>query len=194
MNSATVQEPVIAPLSSGDDDELYEIIDGQRIGLPPIAFQSALLACRVAHQIGSFVDAHDLGFVVTHGLFDLALLADRRRRPKAAYVSYQRWPKDRAIPLTDNGLDVVPELVVEVVSPTDRIEELQEKIHDYFQAGVKLVWVVHPVLGVVHVYESLTAIRGLAPTDELDGGTVLPGFKLPIATLFRAPIGRGLTS
>ncbi len=159
-----------------------------------MAFHAVLLAFRLAQYLANFVDANDLGIVTTEGLFHLALPVDRNRRPDAAFVSYQRWPKDRAIPVTDNGLDVVPELVVEVVSPTDRIEELQEKIHEYFQAGVKLVWVVHPVLGVVHVYESLTAIRGLAPTDELDGGTVLPGFKLPIATLFRAPISRGLTS
>jgi Uma2 family endonuclease len=80
---------------------------------------------------------------------------------------------------------------VEVVSPTDVAEQLQEKIAEYFQAGVLLVWVVYPQRQQVHVYESLSNIRGLSRTAELDGGVVLPGFRLPLSELFLESAANG---
>jgi Uma2 family endonuclease len=78
-------------------------------------------------------------------------------------------------------------LAVEVVSPYDLASEQMDKVVEYFRAGVQLVWVVYPEQGLVYVHESLTQVRGLTRTDSLDGGTVLPGFTLPLATLFPPP-------
>src|SRR5207249_957331 len=108
----------------------------------------------------------------------------RNRRPDVAFVTYERWPMNRPIPLTDNAWDVVPDLAVEVSSRHDLAEELVQKLTEYFQAGVRLVWVIYPKQRLVYVYESPTQVRGLTQSDELDGGTVLPGFRLPLANLF----------
>ncbi len=59
------------------------------------------------------------------------------------------------------------------------------KVQEYFQAGVRLVWVVYPTQALVHVYESFTGpIRVLTRQDDLDGGAVLPGFRLPLKEIF----------
>ena len=84
----------------------------------------------------------------------------------------------------DEAWDVVPDLVVEVVSPTDKADDLLEKVEEYFLAGVVQVWVVYPRRRVVHVFESFTQIKVTAEGQELDGGTILPGFRVPLATLF----------
>lgn len=91
------------------------------------------------------------------------------------------------MPRTDNAWDVVPNLASEVVSPTDSVYELEQKIVEYFQVGVELVWVVYPSQNKVHVLVGPTQIEVLTPADVLDGGTVLPGFRLPLAELFAEP-------
>ncbi len=99
-------------------------------------------------------------------------------------MSLERWPKDRPIPGEGNAWDVVPDLAVEVVSPNDNAEELLIKADEYFRAGVRMVWIVYPRQRLVFVYESLTQVRGLTRADVLDGGAVLPGFRLPLQELF----------
>jgi Uma2 family endonuclease len=169
------------------DERLYEIINGQRVELPPMSIYAAVVATELARMLGEFTVSRDLGRVVVEGLIRLPLARDRQRRPDVLFVSQQRWPKGRPIPRDDNAWDVVPDLVVEVVSPTDPAEDLLEKLQEYFQAGVQLVWIVYPRRQIIHVYDSLTQIRGLLRTDELDGGKVLPGFRLALATLFEEP-------
>ncbi len=68
-----------------------------------------------------------------------------------------------------------------------------EKVAEYFVAGVTVVWVIYPKCQQVHVYESLTDVRGLTRADDLDGGTVLPGFRLPLTELFLDAADNGVT-
>jgi Uma2 family endonuclease len=131
-----------------------------------------------------FASTHPRGRPYPEMLFRLPLNGSRNRRPDVAFVTFERWPKDRVMPLTDNAWDVVPDLAVEVISPTDLVYELMQKIAEYFQAGVRLIWVVYPPERLVYVYEALTQVRILTLADELDGGAVLPGFRLPVAKLF----------
>jgi Uma2 family endonuclease len=127
----------------------------------------------------------DVGQAVTEVLFHLPLPKERDRRPDAAFVNFQRWAKGRPMPGKENAWHVVPNLAVEVVSPHDFAEELLEKIEEYFRAGVQLVWVVYPRQQLVHVYESINQIRVVTRTGELDGGVVLPDFRLPLPEIFR---------
>jgi Uma2 family endonuclease len=133
--------------------------------------------------LGPFARAEGLGRVDVEMLYRLDDVGDLERRPDVAFVSYQRWPLQRAVP-EDAAWDVVPDLAVEVVSPTDRAEASLDKVREYFEAGVRLVWVVYSKLRVVHVFDSFTTIRVLTRVDDLDGGEVVPGFRLPLATLF----------
>lgn len=139
---------------------------------------------RIASVVGRFAEEKGLGEAAHEELFRLPLERDRNRRPDAAFVSYERWPKDRPMPLAGNAWDVAPDLAVEVVSPTDLADDLKEKVVEYFQAGVRQVWVVYPRVRLVEVYESTTRLHVLTSADELDGGTVLPGFRTPVAALF----------
>jgi Uma2 family endonuclease len=135
-------------------------------------------------RLANFAEANDIGRAIAEALFHLPAPINRDRRPDVAFVSHARWAKDRPLPPTDNAWDVVPNLATEVVSPTDVIDELEQKIDEYFRAGVEVVCVVHPLLKKIHVYHSPTQITVLSRGDVLDGGAVVPGFKLPLIVLF----------
>ena len=145
----------------------------------------------LAATIASFLVTHlnlygwsqKLGFAVTEVL--LQLMPGRpQRRPDVAFIPYTGWqPPQREDP---PAWPVVPLLTAEVISPTNTADDLEQKLQDYFVAGVRMVWVVYPVLRRVYVYESLTQVRILTEKDELDGGAVLPGFRVGIAALFAA--------
>jgi len=74
--------------------------------------------------------------------------------------------------------------MVEVVSPHDLADDIAERVDEYFAAGTTLMWVVYPTRKLVYIYESPRQLRILGEADELDGGGVLPGFRIPIASLF----------
>lgn len=181
----TLSEPRAATFSEGIEyEEHYEILDGQRVDLPPMSAYATIVSSRLFLKLGGFAATMNLAEVVSETLFRLPLKQNRNRRPDVAVVTYERWPKDRPIPVTDNAWDVVPDLAVEVLSPDDLAEEIMQRLREYFQAGVRLVWVVYPQARLVYVYESLTQLYGRTNTDELDGGSVLPGLRLPVADLF----------
>ena len=100
-----------------------------------------------------------------------------------AFVSYERWPKDRTLPGTATWR-VVPDLAVEVISPHDLAVEVLEKVDDYFRAGVRLVWVMYPRHRRVFVHTTPKSITVLDASDTLDGGDVLPGFQIHLTDLF----------
>ena len=183
MSTATIQGPTFVP-SFVADDEFYEIIDGQRVGKAPMGVFSVWIASQLHEHLAFFARTHNLGRAITEALFHLPAPINRDRRPDVAFVSYERWAKDRPLPATENAWDVVPNLAVEVVSPTDAASALQEKIEEYFRAGVQAVWVVHPPQQKIYVHRSPTQIAGLTFNDVLEGGTVLPGFRLTLAELF----------
>jgi len=186
MSTTVLEQPAsAATIVSVGDDELYEIIDGKRVRTPPMGVFAVWTAFRLARFLANFAE-ESLGRAITEALFHLPAPINRDRRPDVALVSYERWAKDRPLPATDNAWDVVPNLATEVVSPTDNVEELEQKIAEYFRAGVQLVWVVHPTRSKIHVYQSPTQITVLSKNDVLDAGTVVPGFHLALTELFTA--------
>lgn len=110
--------------------------------------------------------------------------ANRKRRPDVPFDSFDRWPIDRPMSPTDEAWDVVPDLAVEVTSPIDLAEDLLHMVAEYFKAGVRMVWVVYPIVRRIHVYDAWDRIRIVTEADNLDGGVVLPGFRLPLNGLF----------
>lgn len=185
MTTEMLTKPMPAENLVIGDDELYEIIDGKRVRTPPMGIFSVWIASELHIYLGTFAHTHGLGRVLTEALFHLPAPLNRDRRPDVAFVSYQRWAKTQPIPPTDNAWNVVPNLAIEVVSPNDKAQEIEDKISEYFQAGVEVVWVVWPLQCKIHVYTSPTApIVVVNRTDVLDGGSVLPGFRLDMAELF----------
>jgi Uma2 family endonuclease len=184
MTSTTSLTPPLELPPANGEEALFEVIDGQRVELPPMSAYAGAVASRLVSKLNEFAGPRDLGEAVAEVLFRLPLPQSRNRRPDGAFVSRQRWPKGQRIPRDQNAWDVVPDLAIEVLSPTDMADEILEKVAEYLQAGVRLVWVVYPRQELVHVYESLTQIRVYMLTDALDGGQVLPTFQLKLADVF----------
>ncbi len=187
MAQAASLEPIAAPDRAADSEALYEVVKGRRVELPPMGAYPTRIASILQTILANFAEPNRLGLVVTEMLF---LLSDgdeeRKRRPDVAFVAFGRWPADREVPDTE-AWEVVPNLVVEVISRTDRHVEVLAKIREYFESGVEAAWCVVPTEHLVYTYESPTAVTILDRGAELDGGAVLPGFRLPVARLFRTP-------
>jgi Uma2 family endonuclease len=171
-------------------DALYEIVNGQYVELPPMSSSSVRIASVLLAYLETFARTNQLGRAVAEMLFPLSPNEKTRRRPDVAFVSYTKWPKDHPLPDTDPW-PVVPELAVEVVSPNDLAEELRVRVADYFQVGVSMVWVVYPKPGVIDVYQASGGLRTLTRADELDGGDILPGFRLPLTSVFETVADNG---
>ena len=169
------------------DDRLYEIVNGERVEKPMASY-----VVGIANDLGYRVEHHartgQLGRAYVEQMFVIDAAKRLERRPDVAFVSYQRWPKKRRLPQT-NAVPVVPDLAAEVVCRTNLAKGVVAKVEEDFRAGVRLVWVVYPDLNQVYVYELPTNVRVLHQTDELDGGTVLPGFRIKVAALFEDELG-----
>jgi Uma2 family endonuclease len=166
-----------------DDNILYEVVDGKVVELGPMGAHEIWLATVLAGYLGNFIRQHQLGRVVQELLFDFTAMVQRKRRPDVAFVSYERWPRQRPVPRTE-AWEVVPNLVVEVISPSEKGEAILDKVAEYFRIGVECVWVIFITHQQVYVYESPTQVRILTHADELYGEPVLPHFRLPLASLF----------
>src|SRR5262249_2233230 len=141
-------------LSGPDErDSLYEVIDGQRVERSPIGAYEAVLATDLLCALRTFAKSRSLGRVLALALFGLDTAGKLQRRPNVVYVSYQRRPRTRRVPQADAWL-VVPDLAVEIVSPSNTADEVILKVRDYFRAGTQQVWVFYPVVELVYVYLS----------------------------------------
>jgi Uma2 family endonuclease len=178
------QESVL--LEDLDNEHLYEIIDGQRVELPPMS----ILASRVTNSLHAHLGHHILalgkptGEALMETLFRLPLPVDRNRRPDVAFVLAKAIAETPAQPGSNNAWAILPDLMVEVISPHDIADEIVDKVNEYFTAGTKIVWVVYPIQRLIYVYNSPRLVRILGESDELDGGSVLPDFRIRIGALF----------
>ncbi len=163
-------------------EELYETVRGKRVEAPLMGAQESGIANLLGRYIWLFWGDSPQGIVAIEVLFRLDSAGDVELRPDAAVVSFERWPQ-RVIP-PGNAWAVVPNLAVEVISPTNFALDVQTKIEDYFTHGVNLVWVIYPPHRKIYVYEGVKKVQILDSNDTLDGGTVLPGFKLAVSKLF----------
>jgi Uma2 family endonuclease len=176
------------PVSNRDAGKFYEVVNGQRVEVSPMGAWAGLIASELLALISSFAKPRNVGFAMVEVLFQMRP-GRPQRRPDLAFVARDRWPLS-AMPTEDPpALEVVPNLAVEVVSPTNTAVEVFGKVQEYFEAGVQLVWVVYPLQRSIQVFESPNQSRVLREGDELDGGAVLPGFRLRLSQLFGSAAG-----
>jgi Uma2 family endonuclease len=133
--------------------------------------------------MGHFAMTHRLGRVEVEMLFDLGGPKRHFLKPDVAFVSAQRWSLSKKIP-SKNAFQIVPDLVVEVVSPTNSAYEVEGKVVEYLQAGVRQVWLVYAITERIYIHDSLSSVKIVSGDGELDGGEIIPGFKLPASRLF----------
>jgi Uma2 family endonuclease len=161
-------------------EEGCELVDGTLVE-KPAGMRESMLAGALIEPLRSFVRPRKLG-IVTGEQGGMEILLALVRMPDAAFLSWDRLP-DRRVP-DDAYPAVVPDLVVEVLSPSNSRDEMVRKRQEYFDAGVTLAWMVDPRTRSVDVYTSPTRFTPLTEADALDGGAVLPGFILPLRALF----------
>lgn len=161
--------------------ERYEVINGElreRI----MSFGSSAIAMLISRFLWRWIDAGHPGTVTGSdgGYMIFPWSPGDVRMPDVSYISKARLP---AIPAR-GWADVPPELAVEVVSPTDRITDAEDKAQDYIRAGVDLVWVVVPSTKSVHIWRKNGERAVLRAGATLSGEDVLPGLTIPVAELF----------
>ena len=165
------------------EDRMYELIDGVLVE-KVMGFYESYLAALIVRLLGNFSDEHDLG-IVAGADGTLKLFPDQIRIPDVSFVCWERLP-DRQLP-TEAIPQLAPDLAVEVISEGNTPEEMDRKLREYFQAGVRLVWYVYPKRRSVRVYSRPDDTTELSGDSNLDGGDVLAGFQLPLRQLFAPP-------
>lgn len=160
----------------------FELVRGELVEVPGTSALHNFIVMTVTRLLDGFVLPRGLGVVATDGAsYLLARYPDFIRIPDVSFVARARVPED-GIPR--GYWPFAPDLAVEIVSPSDRAAELREKVKDYLDAGTRLVWVLWPEDRSVTVYSADREVRELREGDELDGGDVLPDFRVPVAVLF----------
>lgn len=158
---------------------LLELVEGTLVEKAVGQYESQL-AMLLAIEIGIFLKQHSLGILIGadggHRL-DFGLV----RMPDVAFLSKERLSHLKQRPAV---VPFAPDLAVEVISPGNTDKEMDRKLHEYFDAGVKLVWYVYPETQTVLVYRGMNQVRELTIDDTLDGEDVLPGFTLSIREWF----------
>ena len=165
-----------------DDGYRYELVRGELVKMPPTGEEHGYLAMELGSRLADYVRTHRLGRVYAAETgFRLASNPDTVRAPDISFVSQQRIGDVRPIRGYRAG---APDLAVEVISPSDTYTEVEDKVHDWLDAGTLMVIVVNPRRQTVTVYRSLTDIVILTKDDQLDGKDVVPGWTLRVEELF----------
>jgi Uma2 family endonuclease len=164
----------------GEEGEFCELIDGELVKMSPSFLPEARVVRTVQRLLDNFVYPRQLGEIFGPAL-GYELTSHRVRAPDVSFVNAEKLA---AYGNPQEFAKLVPDLVVEVISPEVKYGYLQRKIRDYFEAGVRLLWIVDPEMQTVTVYRSLVDLRVLTAADTLAGEDVLPGFSCSVAELF----------
>lgn len=165
-----------------DDGHRHELVHGELRTMTPTGGEHGLLTYRLARIVGNFVEPNELGVVFgAETGFRIQSNPDTVRAPDLAFVRSERVPAG-GIPKT--FWPGAPDLAVEVISPGDRYEEVEEKVLEWLNAGVEIVWIINPRTRTVTVHSQAEGVKILSEADELTGGSVLPGFTCRISELF----------
>jgi Uma2 family endonuclease len=160
---------------------LFELVDGTLVE-KGMGLGESTVAADLIQLLKNYSDAHDRVGIVTGEAGTVKLLKKLVRIPDVSFIRRDRLPGGK-VP-SEPIPDLSPDLCVEVLSKKNTRLEMERKLKEYFLAGVLLVWFVDPKRRTVRVFTSPDEVTELTAADTLDGGTVLPGFTVPVARLF----------
>ena len=174
---STAEELLALP----DDGWRYELVRGELRRSMPAGYGHGKVAARIGRLVGNHVEQHELGDVLAAGTgFVIERGPDTVRAPDASFVSAARLPADAVWGFGE----LAPDLAVEVLSPSDTATEVLDKVLQWLEAGVRLVWVLDPRRRTVSVHTPDRHVRVLIEGEVLDGGDVLPDFRVEVSALF----------
>ena len=179
---ATTKLMTAAELYELPNTERFELIRGELVEMAPTGFDHSDIAAELISRVRMFAREHGLGRVTGEGAgYRLEADPDVVLAPDVAFVRADRLPprEDRR-----GYLPLAPDLVVEVISPSDRAGQVLAKVNLYLTAGVPLLWLVDPEQQTVAAFTPDRPARVYSAPDTLTGADVLPGFELPIRELF----------
>lgn len=164
-------------------EEACELVDGRIVKRSPAGMWHGIVIGKILELLSEHVKSKGLGLVTSGETgFRTRRDPDRVRAPDLAFVSNEKLARAKAA--NETFFPEAPDLAVEVLSPDDSWEKIEEKVREYLAAGAKLVWVASPTAEKVYIYEPGSAGRVLGREDELQGATVLPGFRARVASIF----------
>jgi Uma2 family endonuclease len=195
MSTALADPPAAPPRPTLTPDDLlrlpdqgkgYELVDGELKELN-VSTLSSYTAGEIYYQLRNHVTPRRLGWVFPEGTSFRCFPDDpaRVRRADTAFHALARLSP--ASVAAEGHCPVVPDLVVEVVSPNDLADDVAAKRVEWLAAGAKLVWVVFPVQREVHAFGADGAYTFFRAADELTAAPLLPDFRTPVAGLFELP-------
>lgn len=171
-------------LALSDDPRRFELVQGDLLMMSPASPVQGRYAERLSRVLGAYVDQHGLGEVyVSEPAFRLRGEPDTIIRvPDVAFVRVEQIPPAE----DEEGFwSIAPDLAVEIISPTEGASGIEGKVHDYLDAGTRLVWLVYPRKKRVQEYKATGQHRIYHEDESLDGGEVIPGFAYALRDLFR---------
>ena len=159
----------------GKFDTFQELVEGELITMSPGMFLHNYVRDRLLRLLAAFVEAHQLGIVVSEQPFHL--FGSTVRYPDVAFVR-----SGRTLP-SDKFAEGAPDLAIEVISPSNTPREMDRRISDFFAAGSTRVWVVYPEEREVYIHglAGMVCRRG---DDLLEDPEMLPGFSVKVSSLF----------
>jgi Uma2 family endonuclease len=164
----------------GDEGEFCELVDGKLVKISPSFLPEARVVRTIQRLLDNFVYPRRLGEIFGPDL-GYALTPQRVRAPDVSFVSADKLA---AYGNPQEFATLAPDLAVEVISPEVKYGYLQRKIRDYFEAGVRLLWIVDPAMQTVTVYRSAVDLRVLTVADTVSGEDVIPEFSCSVTELF----------
>jgi Uma2 family endonuclease len=181
--SITTKPVTIEDYEALDEDAHFELIRGELYEVAATKYVQILVSGRFAECLVRYSDAAMPGEVlVGEGGFALEDDPDSLIIPDVAFIREERLPPKE---MRQDWTRVPPDAVVEVKSPSNTRQEIERKLAVYLAAGVRLVWVADTDQETIAAYAPDGSSRVYRVGEELDGGDVLPGFRVPVAELFR---------
>lgn len=174
----TVEELLHMP----DDGQRRELVEGELRTMTPAGHPHGRIAVRITWPLAQHVEENGLGAVYAAETgFLLSRDPDTVRAPDGAFIRRERVDE---VGETGGYWPGAPDLAVEVVSPGDAYAEVEGKVAEWLRAGSRMVVVVDPANRTVRVHRSPTDVTTLAGDGEIEGGDVVPGWRLPVRDLF----------
>lgn len=161
-----------------DDDLDYEIVDGVK-EIKMAGAKHGEICAQLTGELFGYLKANKIGKLYSSNT--TFQIGANERMPDIAFVSATRIPEEGA---PSSKWEIPPDLAIEVISPNDVWEKVNEKVREYFAAGVQQVWLISQLQQQVLIYDSPTKI-GIVTTEEELTSELLPGFRCRVAELFQ---------